>query len=69
MKITRGFFLACIFVDFFRPLKEAGRGRVEEDKTLPLSVGVGPYFESARGLLGGIWGLKARWFFYESVLL
>ena len=43
----------------FRPLKKAGRGRVKEDKPLPL--GEGPYFESARGLLGGTWGLKAGW--------
>jgi hypothetical protein len=49
--------------------RKAGRGKVKEDKPLPLSVGVGPYFESARGLLGGTWGLEARWFFYESVLL
>jgi len=38
--------------------EKAGRGRVKEDKTLPLAVGEGPYFESARGLLGGTWGTK-----------
>ena len=43
----------------FRPRKKAGRGRVKEDKPLPLSVGESPYFESARSLLGGTWGLKA----------
>ena len=32
---------------------------VKEDKPLPLSIGEGPYFESARGLLGRTWGLKA----------
>jgi hypothetical protein len=35
------------------PPRKAGRGRVKEDKPLPLAVGEGPYFESARGLLGG----------------
>ena len=48
---------------FFRLLfvlpRKAGRGRVKEDKPLPLSIGEGPYFESARGLLGRTWGLKA----------
>ena len=44
---------------FFALSRKAGRGRVKEDKPLPLSVGEGPYFESARGLLGGTWGLKA----------
>jgi len=60
MKITPGFFLVCIFCGlFFGFSRKAGRGRVKEDKPLPLSVGKGPYFESARGLLGGTWGLKA----------
>jgi hypothetical protein len=57
MKITSGVFLVCIFYGlFFVPSREARRGRVKEDKPLPLSVGEGPYFESARGLLGGAWG-------------
>jgi hypothetical protein len=63
MKITSGFFLVCIFCGLLFVLaRKAGRGKVKEDKPLPLSVGEGPYFESARGLLGGTWGLKARWF-------
>ena len=71
MKITSGFFLGCIFFRLlFVPPRKAGRGRVKEDKPLPLAVGEGPYFESARGLLGGdlrIEGLDSR--LYESVLL
>jgi hypothetical protein len=71
MKITSGFFLVCIFCGlFFVPPRKAGRGRVKEDKPLPLAVGEGPHFESARGLLGGdlrIEGLDSR--LYESVLL
>jgi hypothetical protein len=60
MKITPGFFLVCIFCGLFFALsRKVGRGRVKEDKTLPLAVAEGPYFESARGLLGGTWGLKA----------
>jgi len=39
--------------------EKAGRGRVKEDKTLPLALGEGPHFESARGLLGGTWRLRA----------
>ncbi len=41
-------------------VKRAGRGRGKEDKTLPLVIGEGPYFEPARGLLGGTWGVKLR---------
>jgi hypothetical protein len=48
------FFLGCIFCGLLLvPQRKAGRGRVKEDKPLPLAVGEGPYFESARGLLGG----------------
>ena len=47
------------FVGLFRLSRKAGRGRVKEEKPLPLAVGEGPYFESARGLLGGTWGLEA----------
>jgi hypothetical protein len=63
MKITSGFFRVCILWVLFRLSRKAGRGRVKEDKPLPLSLGVGPYFESARGLLGGTWELKAEYFF------
>jgi hypothetical protein len=68
MKITLGsaFLVGLAFV----LSRKAGRGRVKEDKPLPLFVGEGPYFDSARGLLGGdlrIEGLDSR--LYESVLL
>jgi hypothetical protein len=54
MKIAPGVFLICIFYGlFFVPSRGARRGRVKEDKSLPRSVDEGPYFESARGLLGG----------------
>ena len=55
----RVFSFLHFFVLFFVLPRKAGRGRGKEEKPLPLSLGEVPYFESARGLLGGTWVLKA----------
>ena len=61
MKITPVDFSSLhFFVGSFSSLsRKAGRVGSRRIKPLPLAVGEGPYFESARGLLGGTWGLKA----------
>jgi hypothetical protein len=72
MKITPGFFLVCIFCGLFFVLARRREGVGSRRINLYPSVGEGPYFESARGLLGRSWELKGwivvftNWFCYRS---